>query len=82
MVKITEEHIEEYIENIVYWFSLPKLEIFIPKLKKRIDSMLEKIIDVIEMYETDDELKNFKGAIKALYRDKKRIENFLLWKTD
>lgn len=55
-----------------------ELEIIIPLLKNRIERMLQKIIDLIEMYENDPYLKDAIGAINALYEDKKRIEKLCM----
>ncbi len=56
---------------------IAELEIIISLLKKRINRMLQKNIDIIKMYENDKYLKNATGAINALYKSTDRIKKLL-----
>ena len=68
---------EEQIIDMFDICGIKELEIIIALLKKRINRMLQKTIDVIEMYENDTVLKNSRKAIESQYKEKERIENLL-----
>lgn len=78
MPRINEEQIANMFTDMLDMYcGIKELEIIIPILKKRINRMLKKTNEVIEMYENDEFLKSAKGQLNALYRDKERIEKLL-----
>ena len=75
---INEEQIANMFTYMLdMWCGINELEIIIPILKKRINRMLKKTNECIEMYENDTVLRNFRKAIEIQYKTKERIEKLL-----
>lgn len=68
---------KDYIKTMFGVCGIEELEIIVPILKERINKMLKGVVELIEMFETDKELKNFLKPLEFWYGTKKRIEDLL-----
>ena len=68
---------EEKIIDMFDMCGIKELEIIISLLKKRINIMLQKAVDVVKMFENDNVLRKSKKTIENQYKIIERIENLL-----
>ncbi len=75
MVKVIID--KEKIRDMLFICGIEEMEIMASLFREKIGNMLEKVVDVIRLYENDPYLKDAKKALDAMYETKKRIRNII-----
>ncbi len=75
MVKVIID--KEKIRDMLFICGIEEMEIMASLFREKIGNMLEKVVDVIRLYENDPYLKDAKKALDAMYETKERIRNII-----